>query len=272
MKERSRRQSFLGEQSDEVLADTTIGIVGASGGGTPIAQAAAHIGFGTTHLFDPDFAEEHHRHRLIGISSAAVKHKWKKVRVAQRLMSRVHPEGCVVPHACNWQEAHEVLRSCDIVFSCVDGYLVRDELERYLRRFHVPLIDIGMDVTRHESGYTIYGQAILSLPGRHCMRCFGLIRDELLQEEAGRYGDAGARAQVIWPNAALASTAIGMAMGLLLPWHSALAIAPYLVYDGNRLEIAPSPRLKHLQDLSCRHYDGSQRTGDVMFVGSRGNL
>lgn len=270
MKERSKRQSFLGKNSDEVLAAATIGIVGASGGGTPIAQALAHIGFGTTHIFDPDITEEHHRHRLIGISSAAVKHNWKKVRVTQRLMSRVHPEGLVHPHACLWQDAHEVLRSCDLVFSCVDGYIVRDELERYLRRFHVPLIDIGMDVTRHEMGHSICGQAILSLPGSHCMRCFGFIRDELLQEEARRYGDAGERAQVIWPNSALASTAVGMAMSLLLPWHSGLTIAPYLTYDGNRLEISPSPRLQYLQGLQCRHYGPLSRTGDPMFSGCAG--
>jgi molybdopterin-synthase adenylyltransferase len=266
MKERSRRQSFLGDESDEILADLTVGIVGVSGGGTPIAQALAHIGFGTTHLIDPDFTEEHHRHRLVGISSAAVKQQWRKVRVAQRLMARVHPEGDVIPHASTWQEVHEVLRSCDLVFSCVDGYLARDELERYLRRFHVPLVDIGMDVIRHASGYAIQGQAILSLPGSHCMRCFGFIRDELLAEEAERYGDAGERAQVIWPNAALASTAVGIAMSLFLPWHSELAIAPYLIYDGNRLEIAPSPRLKHLEGIACPHYGASMRTGDALYA------
>jgi len=265
MKERSKRQSFLGEHSDEVLSGATIGIIGTSGGGTPIAQAAAHIGFGTTHLFDPDFTEEHHRHRLVGISSVAIKHRWKKVRVTQRLMWRVNPEGRVNPHACAWQEEHEVLRSCDVVFSCVDGYLVRDELERYLRRYHVPLIDIGMDVTKYETGHSIRGQAILSLPGSHCMRCFGFIRDELLQEEARRYGDAGERAQVIWPNAALASTAIGLAMSLLLPWHSHLTVAPYLTYDGNKFEITPSPRLRHLEGIACKHYGSSVHAGDLRY-------
>lgn len=264
MRQRSKRQSFLGEHSDAVLAGATVGIVGASGGGTPIAQAIAHIGFGTTHIFDPDFAEEHHRHRLVGITTAAIKHSWKKVRVAQRLMQRIHPEGNVIVHPYTWQEAHHYLRSCNLVFSCVDGYLVRDELERYLRRFHVSLIDIGMDVTRHETGHTICGQAILSLPGSHCMRCFGFIRDDLLQDEARRYGDAGERAQVIWPNSALAATAVGMAMSLLLPWHSSLAIAPYLLYDGNRLEIAPSPRLKHLPAV-CQHYVASSHVGDLTF-------
>jgi molybdopterin-synthase adenylyltransferase len=268
MKERSKRQSFLGDHSDRVLQDTTIAIVGVSGGGTPIAQQIAHIGFGTAHLIDADFAEEHHRHRLVGITSAAVKYQWKKVRVAERLMRRVHPEGRVTAHPHPWQEVHEVLRSCDIVFSCLDGYLGRDELERYLRRFHVPLIDIGMDVARHVTGHTIYGQAILSLPGAYCMRCFGFIRDELLAEEARRYGDAGERAQVIWPNGALASSAVGIAMSLLLPWHSSLSVPPYLVYDGNRMEITASPRLQHLRELRCTHYDASVSVGDPTFRGS----
>jgi molybdopterin-synthase adenylyltransferase len=269
VKERSKRQSFLGEHSDKVLSGLTVGIVGVSGGGTPIAQSLAHIGFGTTHLFDPDIAAEHHRHRLIGISSAAIRHGWKKVRIAQRLMSRVNPEGRVILHDCHWQDAHEVLRSCALVFSCVDGYLVRDELERYLRRFQVPLIDIGMDVTRHVSGHTICGQVILSLPGSHCMRCFGFIRDELLAEEARRYGDAGERAQVVWPNAALAATAVGMAMSLFLPWHSHLTVAPYLLYDGNRLEISPSPRLRYLDGRSCSHYGPDAQTGEALYAPAR---
>lgn len=134
----------------------------------------------------------------------------------------------------------------------------------------MPLIDIGMDVTRHERGHSICGQAILSLPGSHCMRCFGFIRDELLKEEARRYGDAGERAQVIWPNSALASTAVGMAMSLLLPWHSELTIAPYLIYEGNRLEISPSPRLQHLQGLSCPHYGSAAHTGDPTFCAGAG--
>jgi hypothetical protein len=98
------------------------------------------------------------------------------------------------------------------------------------------------------------------------MRCFGFIRDELLQQEAALYGDAGERAQVIWPNAALAATAVGMAMSMLLPWHSRLPIAPYLVYDGNTLEISPSSRLQHLNGVPCRHYSPSQRTGDLAFT------
>lgn len=260
--ERSKRQSFLGEDSDAVLAATTVAVIGASGGGSPLAQQLAHVGYGTVHLIDPDVAEEHHRHRLIGISTAAVRRSWKKVDVLRKLMFRVHPQGRVIPHRARWQDVHEVLRTCDIVFACVDGYLVRAEIEQYLRRYQVPLIDVGMDVRSVEDGYSIRGQVILSLPGKHCMRCFGFIRDELLAEEALRYGDAGDAPQVVWPNGTLASTAIGMATAMILPWHSA-QFTPYLVYDGNRFELTPSPRLRHLRGLTCKHYP-TEIPGDLI--------
>ncbi len=91
MRARSKRQSFLGVDSDERLQQATIAIVGASGGGSPINQQVAHIGFGTVHVFDPAHAQEHHRHRLVGVSTAAVRRRWPKVHIAERVSKRVNP-------------------------------------------------------------------------------------------------------------------------------------------------------------------------------------
>jgi len=263
--QRSKRQSFLGENSDEVLNGLTIAVVGASGGGSHIAQQLAHVGFGTVHLIDHDHAEEHHRHRLIGISRAAVKHAWPKVNVLRRLMRRVHPEGRVFTHPKRWQDVHEILRTCDLVFTCIDGYLAREEIERYLRRYLVPMIDIGMDVVKVAAGHQIRGQVILSMPGCHCLRCFGFIRDDLLKEEAAKYGDAGEYPQVVWSNGVLASAAVGMATSLFLPWHDQGRPWPYLIYDGNTSTVIQSPRLAHLPEV-CRHYDGLAIPGDLVMV------
>lgn len=266
MKPRSKRQSFLGANSDHSLQHFTAGVVGGSGGGSPICQQLAHIGFGKVHLFDPAIAKAHHTHRLIGVSTTAVRRGWSKVDVARRLFKRVNPDGELVPHPYRWQDAHEILRACDVVFTCVDGYLARAELEAYLRRFHVPMIDIGMDVAESAAGgFQIRGQMILSLPGAHCMRCFGFLRDSAMAEEAARYGAAGDNAQVVWPNAALASAAVGMGMSLLLPWQSGLRVDPYLVYDGNRMVFTPWPGLRHLAGLTCTHFPADIEVGDPMF-------
>jgi tRNA A37 threonylcarbamoyladenosine dehydratase len=263
IRQRSKRQSFLGENSDQVLDSLSVAVIGGGGGGSHVAQQLAHVGFGNVHLIDHDFAEEHHRHRLIGISRAAVKHGWHKVSVLQRLMCRIHPEGRVIVHPKRWQEVHEVLRTCDLVFTCVDGYLAREEIERYLRRYQVPMIDIGMDVAKVSNGNQIRGQIILSMPGCYCMRCFGFIRDDLLKEEAARYGDAGEFPQVVWSNGVLASTAVGIATSLFLPWQAQQNPCPYLIYDGNTSTVIPSPRLLYLSGTTCRHFDGMAVPGDL---------
>ena len=74
-------------------------------------------------------------------------------------------------------------------------------------------IDIGMDV-HGEKPPVIGGQVVLSSPGRLCMRCMGLLTEAKLAEEAARYGKAGSRPQVVWPNGVLASTAVGLGVEL----------------------------------------------------------
>ena len=254
MKARSTRQSFLGDDSDQILSATTVAVIGTSGGGSPLAQQLAHVGFGHVHLIDPAIAQEHHRHRLIGINSTFIENNAFKVEVVKTLMDNVNPEGKVFPHTVQWQEEHRILKECDLVFSCVDGYAARDEIERYVRSINLPLIDVGMDVNEFEHGYQICGQVIMSVPGSHCMRCFGFITDQLLAKEAGKYGSAGGHPQVSWPNGTLACTAIGMAMAYLLPWHRQLQCDRYLEYDGNMMTIKPSSRLSHLRNVVCQHY------------------
>src|SRR3546814_14939714 len=68
--------------------------------------------------------------------------------------------------------------------------------------------------------YLVSGQVILSSPGEPCLRCFGLVTAAALEAGGARYGYAGGRPQVVWPNSVLVSTATEL-MGQALPtWHS----------------------------------------------------
>jgi len=90
-------------------------------------------------------------------------------------------------------------------------------VEESNRRYLVHYIDIGMDV-HGIARPVIGGQLIQSSPGGLCMRCMGFLTDETLAREAGRYGNVGARPQVVWPNGVLASTAVGLAVDLVTNW------------------------------------------------------
>jgi molybdopterin-synthase adenylyltransferase len=104
-----------------------------------------------------------------------------------------------------WQEAGELLKGCDIIVGGLDHIGSKDELEAFCRRFMIPYIDMGMDVTPRPDSWEslVSGQVVLSTPGEPCLRCLQRVTEERLNAEAQRYGAAGCRPQVVWPNGAL---------------------------------------------------------------------
>jgi hypothetical protein len=262
--ERFQRQNFLGAHSEERLGQCRVGIVGLGGGGSHIAQQLAHIGVGGFVLVDEDVVEETNLNRLVGATAADALNASKKVEVAMRLIRGVNPAANITPLPQQWEAAPDALRDCDVIFGCVDGYAERDQLERLTRRFLIPYIDIGMDVHEFAGQFLITGQAALSLPGRPCLWCMGLLTQALLERERSEYGRAGHRPQVIWPNGILASTAVGMFMQLVTPWHKAPASHMLLEYDGNTQTVIASNKLVILAQKTCKHFSPGD-VGDPFF-------
>src|SRR5579862_6800700 len=95
MNERSNRQSFLGQDSDEILNQLHVGIVGLGGGGSHVAQQLAHIGVGRYTLVDHDRIERSNLNRLIGGTEADVNRQALKVAIAARQIKRVLPSAMV---------------------------------------------------------------------------------------------------------------------------------------------------------------------------------
>lgn len=258
------RQSFLGTQSDRVLAGATIGFVGLGGGGSHAAQQGAHIGIGGYVLVDHDRIDLTNTNRLVGGTLLDVLLRRHKTAIAARTIRALNPSARIVEIRKSWHDAVEALKRCDIILGAVDTFREREQLERFARRHLIPYIDVGMDVHTTVVGYLVSGQVILSSPGRPCLRCCGLITDERLKDEAGKYGSAGGRPQVVWPNGILASTAVGLMVQTLTPWHHKPASFAYLVYDGNKGTMTPSPRAAALQTATCPHHP-AEETGSPFF-------
>lgn len=264
MNTRHSRQSFLGSNSEEVLAQSRIGIIGLCGGGSHVGQQLAHIGIGRFVAADFDHVDDPNLNRMVGTCPADADLKRPKNDVIKELIHRINPKAAV-DIVGRWQESGDLLRTCDIVIGCVDSFTARDELERFCRRFLIPYIDIGMDVHQFSSGYGISGQVALSMPGGHCLWCDGILTEERLAQEQQMYGAAGGKPQVIWPNGVLASIAVGHAVSLLLPWNTDLPLAALIEYDGNRHITRPGARLQFLKDVPCPHYKGEGSVGDPFF-------
>jgi hypothetical protein len=262
-----KRQSFLGADSEIVLARSRAALVGLGGGGSHIAQQLAHIGLGSFLPIDPDFIEDTNLNRLVGatMEDEDVKLGTAKVDIAERVIKAVNPAAEVTKRRANWTEVTGELRDVDVIFACVDSISCRSELEGFARRFLIPLIDIGMEVHESSGEFSISGQVALSLPGKPCMRCMGLVTDEGLAKEAARYGVAGGKPQVVWPNGTLASIAVGFFMKLVTPWETHKTTPLLLEYDGDLQTVTPSNKLAYLP-ANCKHFDSLNELGDPFWI------
>ncbi|HZI57217.1 MAG TPA: ThiF family adenylyltransferase [Verrucomicrobiae bacterium] len=257
------RQSFLGVHSADVFDQCFAATVGLGGGGSHINQQLVHLGVGNLGIFDPDKVEETNLNRLVGATEEDVAQGRSKVFAAERLIWAVNPWAHVIRFKDKWQHHADELRSCDVIFGCVDSISEREQLETLARRHLIPYIDIGMDVNAVEGSFSIGGQIAVSMPGGACLRCLGIITDSRLREESRRYGAVGGKPQVVWPNGLLASAAIGMFVKLFTPWEKEIKFPILLEYDGDAQTLMPSNKLKYLQG-PCPHFD-SHSVGDPFF-------
>lgn len=264
--DRLERQGFLGPKSTQVLHNLTVGLIGIGGGGSHEVQQMAHLGIGGYVLVDPDTIDWTNTNRLVGGTLGDVECKRSKVHIAERIIRGLQPDARIKMVQGRWETVLEELKGCDIILGAVDSYVARDQIERFCRRFLIPYIDIGMDVLAlgADRGYLVSGQVILSSPGRPCLWCCGFLDEEKLRKEAAQYGGTGGRPQVVWPNGVLASTAVGLLVQLVCPWHTKTTDFTYLVYDGNRGTITPSPWVDSLQSHTCPHFPDSE-VGDPGF-------
>ena len=263
--ERFSRQSFLGEAGQAAIERCVVGVVGLGGGGSHIVQQLAHVGFMNYLVYDHDHCDDSNLNRQVTATEADVAAKTLKIEAARRRILNVRSEARIQPFTHRWQDHPEPLRTCDLVFGCVDSFKERRELEVCCRRYLIPLIDIGMDL--HEVGEqapTMVGQVVLSLPGSPCMFCLGFLTEEKLVREAAKYGATGRRPQVVWPNGVLASTAVGVGIDLLTDWTRSLRGPVYLAYRGNLGTVEQDQRLLCRKFGPCPHYSPDQ-VGDPVF-------
>lgn len=254
------RQSFLGADSSEIFASARVAVVGLGGGGSHVAQQLAHLGVGHIRLIDPQEIESSNLNRLVGATANDVEENTPKVEIAKRLIKSIRPWIDVEIAQSEWQRADYFLRDAHVIFGCVDGYQQRMYLEIAARRYGVPYIDIGMDVTDlGDEQYAVAGQMITSLPEGPCMRCMGFLTQERLDKEENDYSDAGVNPQVVWTNGTLASLAVGAFVRLLTPWFNEYFEYEWLELDGNSQLVTKSKQPQYFIQGPCGHF----RSGDI---------
>jgi len=253
--ERFDRQSFLGENSQFLLSNVRIGIVGVGGGGSHIVQQLSHLGIHNYYIFEDDETDKSNLNRLIGAGLNDANEGKAKTDIALDMIRKLNPNANIEVFG-RWEENPEKVQVCDILVGGIDTFSGRRDLEAECRRFIIPCVDIGMDVHDGYEGEppSMSGQIILSMPGFPCMQCMGYLTDKNLAKEAAKYGKAGGKPQVVWSNGILASSAVGIIVDLITGWTKQEDRLVYLSYDGNNGFVGDHIRLKYVKDKVCDHF------------------
>lgn len=246
MNDRNSRQSFLGDNFLNELETMPIAIIGAGGGGSIIFNELAHVGFKNYFICDPDDFEESNINRLLGSHFSDIADKTPKIEIAIRTIKSIVPDASIQSFKKIWQECvqNHHFQNCKIIFSCLDNFANRVQIESFARKYGIVLIDIGLSIKEHSpKNFQMMGQVVLSHPKGPCFKCYNFITEKDLEREAENYGDAGIRPQVIWANSILASAAIGLGVDLMSNWTKKSPTAFYKCFDGNTLSLVDHPRI-----------------------------
>jgi molybdopterin/thiamine biosynthesis adenylyltransferase len=187
------------------LRATRIGVVGNGGGGSHVIQQLGYLGVGTFVLVDGDRVELTNLNRLIGAVPQRThrslldlflrRHRGDvgrpKVDVMERMVRQVSEAAVVTTIFEHFPSPATIqaLRECDVIIACVDRLQVRDDLNRLCKRYLIPLVDIGLEISPGDNAAmtvaAISGRVTKVQPDGPCLRCQGVVDDIKLERERG---------------------------------------------------------------------------------------
>jgi molybdopterin-synthase adenylyltransferase len=240
------------------LRQARVGVVGGGGAAAHVYQQLAYLGAGTIVPVDADKVDITSLNRLIGalpprghrtlLDRLLGRGKGDigrlKVEVMTRMINAIDPTIQVTPYAEFFPTEATVaaLRHCDLIVACVDRLQVRDDLNRFAKRYLTPMIDVGIEITpgRNNPGAVeaITGRITKVLPAGPCLRCQGIIDDgRLAAERDGQpLGYTGAARipdpAVVTLNGIVASAAATEVLQQLTGFAGASAPNCGWIYDG----------------------------------------
>lgn len=170
------------------LSQMRIGVVGASGTGSLIVELLARAGVKEVLLFDYDAIEDVNLNRILHSRKCdAEAHTNKSLRLAEAINSFDLPTHIIpLPDGDIRKKATALeLRSCDLIFGCIDRDWPRLILCELSYQYLIPLIDLGTEIgIGNGTIQSVDSRVSYVAPGRPCLHCSGILSDERIRLEA----------------------------------------------------------------------------------------
>lgn len=163
----------FGDAIQKALGQLHVGIVGAGGTGSAVAEQLVRLGVRKFTLIDPDLLSASNVTRVYGSTPLDVGRA--KVDVLTDSLMRIAPDAiCArLNSTLNLRSTAMELIACDIVFGCTDDNAGRLVLSRIATYLMTPVIDCGVLLSsgNNEQLTGIDGRVTCMLPGAACLIC-----------------------------------------------------------------------------------------------------
>jgi proteasome lid subunit RPN8/RPN11 len=228
----ARQELMWGSQGQHLLREATIGIIGAGGTGSVVAQQLIHLGVGNLITVDPDIVILSNLTRIVGAHLSDVDHT-KKVDVIARMAQDVNPEVRVraIPESVCQASILRELVGVDLLFLCTDGHYSRAVINALGIQYLIPIVDLGFRIEMNQAKDRVasaIGEVRVVVPGGYCLSCAGVLDAERILAEKANPKDRAAfpgyfanldvpDPSVITLNSAIGSLAVTIGLDILIP-------------------------------------------------------
>jgi hypothetical protein len=183
-------QTF-GSKTTSLLSKMTIGVVGLSGTGSPVAEMLYRLGVGKLVVVDDDKIEEKNLGRVYNSAKDDV----GTLKVDMFVSAcRRHGLATVIESFAKTTEDTVVIRAlsqCDIIFGCVDTHTGRRTLDLISNYYLIPVIDIGVKLISDSKGgidACCYSINYIK-PGASTLLSRKIINGEIMLSEGLKYSN-----------------------------------------------------------------------------------
>lgn len=146
-------QAF-GEGTVRTLSSLCVGVIGASGTGSPIIEMFFRTGVGELVIVDPDKVEKKNLNRILNTSISDAINGRAKVEVLKEAISTYGFSTKVEALTENLFsiQAVKALSRCDVIFGCTDTADSRALLNSISQFYCIPYIDVGVQLAADGNG------------------------------------------------------------------------------------------------------------------------
>src|SRR5712692_7862283 len=188
----SRQTTALGDLANARLRSASIGIVGAGGTGSPLAEMLYRMGGRRLIIIDPGKLDDpSNLRRVIGSRQSDLAGLRYKADVVGDHLAGIGMQTSieVVTNAIETPPSISKLLDCDVVFSTTDSHSSRSFLNQVAMQYWLPLIDTGVRIGTSSDGHVsgMPAEIRVLLGGNGCLWCRDVldpmrIRAELLPD------------------------------------------------------------------------------------------